>query len=439
MHKHFSPYIYSGFIIRIGLTGTLRIAAAVVTLFLLIPSSVLATETETKSGYEDVSELGEGPSDITDELEMDDRVKDTLLGVPIQKTPLAAWFSAKKTLYRKTGLQFGLNYTGLYQKASHSLDDQDQAAGGRLQIEGTWTAIGRDTPNRGILGFRLQDRHRIGTDLPPSGLGPAIGSVWTTGFGFNEFDFSLTDLWWEQQLLQGNLCFRFGKYLPFNIFDPFSLKSPLMGFQNAAFTGTPAFALPEFGLGAAGKLRFAANVELILGINDANGKPTSCGFDTFFDDREYFAACELRWSPKFQSGSGKFHITTWHTDAREQAQTPNGWGAAFSGECKTGRWTPFLRYNYSDGGATILDHLIAGGIGIGDLFGQNSDLISLGLSWGKPHNKKLDGQSAAEVFYRIHLLPFMTLTPSVQAVINPARNPNEDLIVVLGIRTRFAF
>jgi porin len=401
------------------------------------PVSAETTEVQHESGYEDVSDIGEGPSDITDAVEMDDRTKEALAGPPT--TLVGNWYDAKEKLQQKTGIQFGINWTGLYQVATESLDDENQAAGGRFQIEGTWTALGRGTENSGILGFRFQDRHRLGTELSPFALGSAIGSVWTTGHGFNEFDFSLTDFWWEQNMLKGMFSIRLGKYLPFNIYDPFSFKSPLTGFQNAAFNGTPAIAFPSFGLGAVGKIRLSDAFDFLIGLNDANGSPTTSGFDTFFEDQEYFVAGEIRWHPSFESGSGKFNLTAWHTDEREQISRPSGWGTTAAGEYAIGRVTPFLRFSWSDGDATTLKQLLAGGITVHDILENENDLIGVGFSWGRPSDDLLEDQSAVEIFYRIHVLQTMALTPSVQAVIDPALNPDENLIFVFGARLRLAF
>ena len=51
----------------------------------------------------------------------------------------------------------------------------------------------------------------------------------------------------------------------------------------------------------------------------------------------------------------------------------------------------------------------------------------------------LDDQGAVDAFYRVQVTPEIALTPTVQMVIDPVRNPDEDVVWVLGIRSRFAF
>jgi porin len=45
----------------------------------------------------------------------------------------------------------------------------------------------------------------------------------------------------------------------------------------------------------------------------------------------------------------------------------------------------------------------------------------------------------AEIYYRLQLLKVLTLTPSVQVVVDPALNPDKNLITVWGLRARLAF
>ena len=67
-------------------------------------------------------------------------------------------------------------------------------------------------------------------------------------------------------------------------------------------------------------------------------------------------------------------------------------------------------------------------------------MIGLGLNWGKPSEGSfgpgLDDQYTAELFYRFQLMEIVTLTPDVQLLVNPAQNPDNDVIAIFGIRLR---
>jgi porin len=44
-----------------------------------------------------------------------------------------------------------------------------------------------------------------------------------------------------------------------------------------------------------------------------------------------------------------------------------------------------------------------------------------------------------EVYYRLQLTAVVTVTPDVQVLIDPAFNPNADVVAVFGMRLRIAF
>ena len=79
----------------------------------------------------------------------------------------------------------------------------------------------------GTIGFRVENRHRLGTDFPPQSLGAHIGAGTPTALGFGEFNFALAELYYEQQIIKDHFVVRLGKMLPFGIYDFFLFKNPL--------------------------------------------------------------------------------------------------------------------------------------------------------------------------------------------------------------------
>jgi porin len=51
----------------------------------------------------------------------------------------------------------------------------------------------------------------------------------------------------------------------------------------------------------------------------------------------------------------------------------------------------------------------------------------------------LDDQYAAEVYFRWQVADEIAITPSMQFLIDPALNPDEDTLWVAGVRARLAF
>jgi porin len=189
----------------------------------------------------------------------------------------------------------------------------------------------------------------------------------------------------------------------------------------------------------------ADHIYVVGGLADANGDPTDPGdsFDSFFDTAEYFSPLEIGWIPSIeQRYTDNIHLTAWHIDAREEAGMPSGWGLAFSwNRLFNDTWEPFIRIGYADDGGALWEQ--SASIGCGYHIPERNDLIGLGLNWGKPSEESfgpgLDDQYTAELFYRFQLMEIISLTPDVQLLVNPALNPDEDLIAVFGIRARLNF
>ncbi|WP_158500451.1 carbohydrate porin [Xenococcus sp. PCC 7305] len=374
-----------------------------------------------------------GPSSVDAELAEDAREKDSVFeGIDRALKP---WFEFKERVNQDVGLKFGLDYSILYQGLTDSLG-KDQAAGGVFRVFGNWTLLGRNSSSPGSLVFKGENRHRIGTDVAPQNLGFEAGYVGLTGTLFSDFGWGVTNLFWQQRFRDGKINFIVGNVDPTDYVDIYGLTNPLTHFQNLTFLTNPSIAAPNQGLGIAGGAMLSDNVYLTASLSDANGDPTEAGFDSFFDDGEYFKHIEIAWVSSFERRYFEnIHLTAWHVDERDEAGTPDDWGLAFSASWFINdKWMPFLRGGYSQDGAALLDGSVS--FGMGRYFANSSNLLGLGVGWGSPAQKGLEDQVTTELFYRLQLAQNLALTPDIQVIFNPALNPNQDAIAVFGIRTR---
>ncbi len=177
----------------------------------------------------------------------------------------------------------------------------------------------------------------------------------------------------------------------------------------------------------------------ITGFSDANGDATKAGFETFFNDHEYFKHIEIGFtSAQEEIYLNNINLTAWHIDATDKANTPESWGLAFSAAWFfDDLWLPFLRGSYSNGGASLMQTSISAGLG--RYFPENGNLLGVGVNWGQPADTSLRSQFTTEVFYRLQITQNWAITPDVQILFNPALNPNQDVIAVFGIRSRLNF
>lgn len=391
-----------------------------------------------KSGYGDVPQFG-GPGSVGSALRGDDEVKESLLRLKFFDGLFKPWLEFKNKVNKKVGLSFGTDYTAIYQVATES-PGEDDTAGGIWRVFGNWTLVGRESDNSGSLVFKIENRHGLGTNISPQGFGFNLGYVGLTTTPYNNFGWGLTNLYWHQRLFEGRASFVVGIVDVTDYLDVYGLVNPWTQFSNLSFSTAPTIPAPNQGLGAAFGAMLSDHVYLIGGIADANGDPTDPGenFNTFFDENEYFKHLEIGiTSSKDRIYLDNAHITFWHSDKRENVGTPSDWGLAFSAaKFIDDSWMPFIRGGFSDEGTGVLKGSVSTGVGY--YFQGISDLVAIGLSWGKPEESSLDDQYTAEIFYRFQLSQNIAITPDIQFLIEPALNSDEDFIVVFGIRARVA-
>ena len=390
---------------------------------------------EPRSIYQDIPQFG-GPSSVGGQIAEDAVVAPQwrLQGLQDHFEP---WYRFKKQMNDRHGLQFNIDESMFYQVATDSLGEHD-AAGGLVRVYGQWELLGRGSENPGLLVFKGENRHRIGTAITPFDLGFEAGSILPTGTFFSEFDFGVTNLYWKQYYFDRQLVLAAGKIDVTDFIDVYAMMNPLTHFINLAFSTNPTIAVPNQGLGAAAGVMLTDQLYLQGGFGDANGKPTTAGFDTFFDDSEYFSYVEFgATSSQDRIYLDNIHATLWHTDARQTAGTPEGWGVAVTAQkfiCE--KWLPFFRFGYSDGDAALMQTTFSTGLG---LQRENRDVFGVGVSWGSPAAGGLRDQFTSEVFYRVQLTQFLAITPDVQLIVDPALNPTADVLALFGIRLRAAF
>ncbi len=404
--------------------------------------SAVESSSNAQSGYQDVPEFG-GPNSVGATLREDDAVKEaTVFRFEGIQRGLKPYFDWKGRVNEKHGLAFGLDYTALYQAANES-PGKDDAGSGILRLFGTWTALGRDSGNTGSLVYKVENRHSY-TDLAPQDLGFEVGYAGLTAGPYNDAGWLLTNLYWQQKFNEGRVSFIAGQVDTTDYVDVYGLVSPWLAFTNLAFSTDPTIPAPNQGLGAAVGVMATDNIYVVAGLADANGDPTDPGegFNTFFDDREYFSHIEVGWTTSRERiYLDNVHLTAWHVDERDEARVPDGKGLAFSfARFINEKWMPFVRAGYADDGGALWERSLSTGFGY--YMKKRRDLLGLGLNWSRPARESfgpgLDDQYTVEFFYRLQLSQNFAITPDVQLLIDPALNPTEDQIWIVGVRLRLA-
>jgi len=387
----------------------------------------------------------DNPGSIVERQKQDAERKDYLFQFPGVAGALKPWYDLKADLDEKHGFNFGISFTTLYQRASETFGSKDEAAGFDLDISGSWAFLGRGTDSPTVLGFDFFWRDTLGGELTPQALFTQFGSLYSTAAPYGENDPVVGELW-IQQKFKNVFGLQAGKIFPITAYDFFPFKNFRTDFIDFNHVTNAAIPLPGNGLGAFVVYRPQPNVMLRLGAHDANADVEKSGFDTY--DGELFTIFEVGFDPGLMPREpgrpphGHVHVSIWHQDEREDAGVDEGWGIAGSAVQRFGRFTPFVRYGYANqsaNGPTPIKHMANAGLVIDGIFGQANDRIGVGYTWSDPANRTLDDQSEIDAYYRVQVTEEIQVGPTLQVIFDPVRNPDEDTVYVLGIRTRIEF
>jgi porin len=323
----------------------------------------------------------------------------------------------------------------------------DYAASGVFRHFGSWELLGRGTDNTGTLNYLIEYRHRFADVAPIDFSLNNAGNVGVIGLPYDDDKWHLTNLYWTQSWMRGRIEAVAGFLDVTDFVDVWPLTSPWTDFNNYVFSiGAGTMDLPnDAALGAAAGAWLTDHLYVIGGLEDLNAYPTDPfrGFGTFFGDNEYFKHLEVGWttSPWEQYYLNNVHVTLWHADERDELEVDDGWGIMSSFTHSLGEeWLVFLRGGYSEGGGSPLETSVSGGFGYQPR--GTSDQLGFGANWGRPNDdvfgSDLRDQYALEAYYRLQVTQELAITPDVQLLINPALNPERDMIWVFGVRLRFA-
>jgi porin len=381
-----------------------------------------------------------GPDQVDNQIANDQASTSRL----IKERLIDPYFAWKEGLQEEHDLAFSIDYSAAYLRANES-PGEDTAASGMVRFFGSWDLVGRESGNTGAFVWKVEHRHAY-TDVAPQGFGFNLGYVGLIEPPFSNQGWRFTNFYWRQRWKQGKVAMLAGFLDVTDFVDVHALASPWTGFLNFAFsTGTLTLPVPNdaaLGVGAGGMV--TKNLFLIGSLVDRNADPKRFweGFDTFFDQKEYFKSIEIGWTTsQEQIYLNNTHLTIWQADDREAAGEAGGWGANFSWTRYLAEtWLPFVRAGYADGGGSVMQKSVSVGAGYQPDPGGN--VLGLGFNWGEVNEDTwgpgLSDQLTAELYFRWNLSPQFALTPDIQYLVDPALNPEEDSLWVLGLRARLA-
>lgn len=437
----------------LGWSNTPFILLPLVLLLLSLARVAYADTSNTDSfEFQDESAVGSfGGPDNTQRRIASDRNE---TGVLFKLEVLNSFYDWQEALQKDHGLALGAEYNAVYITASDQLDGADDyASGGIFRFRAAWEAFARGSSHPGTLMVLVEHTDGYSNTLPNSFLPDSLGYVGISNIPYNDEGWRLNTLYWDQKFQDGKYEI-IGGYVDISDYlDVYPLTSPWTDYFSYVFSiGAGALDLANDGaLGFAGAAWLTESVYAMAGFVDQNSDATDPmeGFDTFYNDREYLSYLEIGWTGASQEAYflNNIHVTLWQADERSELGVDDGWGGVFSfNHMLDDKWLAFVRVGFSEDGGSLLERSVSIGGGYTpagiETLGSGSQL-GFGVNWGRPNDSlfgvNLDDQYSMETYYRLQLTRELAITPSVQLLIDPALNPDQDSIWVGGVRARLAF
>ena len=314
------------------------------------------------------------------------------------------------------------------------------------------------------------------TDIDSTSIGSAFGA---NGDAAGRRALDITELWYEQAMLDETLRFRFGKLditggfecrgCPVS-FDGSAYANDETGqFLNAALVNNSTIPFPDKGLGA---VLYWNPIEwwyASAGVVDAQADARETGFNTAFTDEDYFFyVFETGIAPRLDSANGPlqgaYRIGMW-VDGQDKAKFSNGKnyrddiGFYVSADqlIRKENSDPedsqglgvFGRLGWADDNLNEIGKFWSLGFQYQGLIdGRDDDVLGVGYANGTFSDRAgaNDGdgyeeshEGVLEVYYNAQITPWFNLSPGIQFISDPGGlNANKDA-VVFGLRAQITF
>jgi porin len=386
-------------------------------------------------------------------------------------------FGLGDELHQK-GVEVGLSATHIYQhntKGGISTHRRTGRYSGSYDVE-----IEADFEKLfGVEGGRLY-MHAEGKWSESAGINdPSVASVFNVnGDGAPRRAIDITELWYEQMFLFGELRLRFGKMDLTGGFEhrncPVSFDCSNFAndentqFLNGALINNPTIPFPDYGLGVAVHYDPDNFWYASAAVADAQADVRETGFRTTFCGEDYFFyIVETGITPLFGSANGAlagaYRIGLWYdpqpkastdlAEAGESCRDDVGFYITCDQMITKENLDPedsqglgvFFRYGNANSKRNDITNFWSLGFQYqGLLDGRDDDVLGVGFAHGTFSDKASatytnDYESAFEVYYSVQIAPWLVISPDFQYVTNPGGDGSISDAVVVGVRALMVF
>jgi len=367
--------------------------------------------------------------------------------VPYQLLPesLESWKNFKKNMEEKYGTSIGI-----------TLDDHHQqilnGPGARKGRNIFWwnLTLKQKLWEGGKLIFKA--RGSLPDNEPPNGITPLVGTKLNLDWAaYETASLYVANVYLEQKLLNDKLLIALGKLNFPDYFDENKVAG--WDFFSHSLAKSQAFPHRYHTIGALGRYDLSDRLYVQAGISDAQGIRSETGLNTAFYDEDYFITMgELGIKTKNSKGlEGNYRFDLWydpqpltkHKGGSERDTI--GFGVSFD-QMLSEKVGAFLRYGWDDGRVRkFADYWSLGGTWTGPLPVRSKDVLGFGFGQGITHHEYREAKNAThtesifEVYYKIYITEWCSLTLDLQTLLNPGTNSHNDTAVIPGFRVKMVF
>jgi len=374
-----------------------------------------------------------------------------------------------------SGIEIGLGVTSIYQtnaKGGLSTRNKRGRYSGSYDLELT-----ADTQKLlGVEGGSLYI-HGEGWWSKAGGIDEAsVGSVFgVNGDAGSRDALVISEVWWEQSMLDDTLRLRFGKLDITGGFEhhgcPVSFdcssyaNDETSQFLNSALVNNPTIPFPDYGLGAVLHWNPIEWWYASIGIVDAQSDARETGFRTAFGGEDYFFYIfETGVSSRLNSSKGPLHgtyrIGLWNDpqpksneDSTKNYRDDVGFYMNFDQMLCKENSDPqdsqglgaFFRYGYASSKRNDITNFYSFGFQYQGLIDdRDDDVLGVGFAQGifsdsADTTYTDDYENALELYYNAQVADCLSISPSIQYITNPGGNNVASDAVVLGLRAQMTF
>jgi porin len=358
------------------------------------------------------------------------------------------------------GIELGIGMTSVYQrntKGGFSTNDRKGEFSGSYDVEATFDMM-RLLGVEGTLFIHAEGGWTNSEGIDGQTVGSYFGTNADAG-GNRSLD--IVEVFYELPITD-QLTLVAGKMDLTGFFDGNAYgNDETAQFLNGALVNNPTIPFTDYGLGVVAIYQLQDNWYLMAAAADAQADGRETGFNTTFHDEDYFFyIAETGVDMAFGSLAGTYRAGLWydpqpktHSDGVKEYRDDTGVYVTCDQILTKENNDPedtqglgmFARYGYAPSKTNDMDHFYSFGLQYQGLIeGRDDDVLGIGyargyFSDGASATYPEDYESVVEAYYNANITPWLSVSPSVQYIVNPGGSDTTSDAVVAGLRTQITF